>query len=57
MKAEFAILRLAQRSLSPIGETFVRLVQEVDAELLQFEQKNAPKALAPPTRARSAARS
>jgi DNA-binding transcriptional LysR family regulator len=57
MKAEFAIIRLAQRSLSPIGETFVRLVQEVDAELLQFEQKHASKFLAPPTRTHSAAKS
>jgi DNA-binding transcriptional LysR family regulator len=57
MKVEFAIIRLAHRSLSPIGETFVRFVQEVDAELLQFEQKNAPKFLAPPKRARSAAKS
>ena len=57
MKVEFAIIRLVHRSLSPIGEIFVRLVQEVDAELLQFEQKNAPKIFAPRTRARSTVRS
>lgn len=48
MKVDFGIVRLAHRSLSPIGETFVRILQEVDAELLKFEEKNAPKVLAAP---------
>jgi|SRR5271165_834909 len=52
LKVDFAIVRLAHRSLSPLGGTFVRILQEVDAELLEFEQKNAPKFLAPPKRAR-----
>jgi DNA-binding transcriptional LysR family regulator len=43
MNANFAIIRLAHRSLSPLGQTFVRFVQEVDSELTEFEQKNAPK--------------
>jgi DNA-binding transcriptional LysR family regulator len=52
-KVDFGIVRLAQRSLSPIGETFVRLLREVDAELLEFEEKNAPKIPATPKRVRS----
>jgi DNA-binding transcriptional LysR family regulator len=56
MKVDFGIVRLARRSLSPLGETFVRLVHEVDAELLAFEQKNAPKFLAPSVRIRAKAR-
>jgi DNA-binding transcriptional LysR family regulator len=57
MKVDFGIVRLAHRSLSPIGETFVRILQEVDAELLNFEQKNAPRILGAPNHARPKARS
>src|ERR1035438_9288271 len=57
LKADFGIVRLAHRSLSPIGETFVRLLKEVDAELFKFEQKNAPKVLAALNHARTKARS
>jgi hypothetical protein len=39
-------VRLAHRKLSPLGEKFVSLVQEADAELLSFEQVNANKLLA-----------
>jgi DNA-binding transcriptional LysR family regulator len=53
LKVDLVIIRLAHRSLSPLGETFVRLLQEVDAELLEFEQKNAQRFLARPSRARS----
>jgi DNA-binding transcriptional LysR family regulator len=56
MNIDIGIVQLAHRSLSPIGEIFVRTLQEVDAELSEFEQKNAPKFLAPRTRARSAAK-
>jgi len=56
MKADFGILRLEHRSLSPIGETFVRLIKEVDAELFEFEQKNAQKVLATPKPGRTKAR-
>ena len=57
MKVDFGVIRLAHRTLSPLGETFVRLLQEVDAELCDFEQRNAPKVLAAPRRAHSKARS
>ncbi len=39
VRANFGIVRLAHRSLSPLGETFVRLLQEADAELLEWEEK------------------
>lgn len=35
----FAIVRLAHRSLSPLGEKFAQLAMESDAELAQFEQQ------------------
>jgi len=55
MRPNFAVVRLAHRSLSPLGETFVRLLLEADAELFEFEQKTAPKLLASPkSRARLA---
>jgi DNA-binding transcriptional LysR family regulator len=56
LQSDFGILRLAHRSLSPVGETFVRLLKEVDAELLNFEQKNAPRIIAAPNHARRKAR-
>lgn len=42
VRGDFGIVRLAHRSLSPLGEAFVRLVQEADAELLEWEKKNRP---------------
>jgi hypothetical protein len=53
IKADFGILRLPHRSLSPVGETFVRLLQEVDAEIFEYEQMNAPKMLAASKRSQS----
>jgi DNA-binding transcriptional LysR family regulator len=50
LQVDFGIVRLAHRSLSPLGETFVRLVLEVDAELLECEHKNASRVLAAPRR-------
>jgi DNA-binding transcriptional LysR family regulator len=55
IKVAFAIIRLAHRSLSPLGDKFVSLVQEADEELLRFEQKNGPKFLAPRQGTRSKA--
>ena len=54
LKVDFGIIRLAHRSLSPLGETFVRLQLEADAEVLEFEEENAPKVIAGrnPTRSR-----
>jgi len=40
LNVDFGIVRLAHRSLSPIAETFVRMIQEVDEELSRFEQKH-----------------
>jgi DNA-binding transcriptional LysR family regulator len=57
LNVDFGIVRLAHRSLSPLGETFVRLLLEVDAELLDFEQKNISSVLAAPRRARARAKS
>ncbi len=48
VRANFAIVRLAHRSLSPLGETFVRLVQDADAELLAWEEKTAKRLFRPP---------
>jgi DNA-binding transcriptional LysR family regulator len=54
LKVDWGIVRLSHRSLSRLGETFVRLLLEVDAELLDFEQK---KVLVAPRRNRSRPRS
>ncbi len=45
MTAEFGIVHLAHRSLSPLGRTFVRLIQEADAQLSSWEQEAAPRLL------------
>jgi DNA-binding transcriptional LysR family regulator len=50
-QGDVAVVRIAHRSLSPVGETFVRMVQEEDAKLLDFEQKAALKIFASPRRA------
>jgi DNA-binding transcriptional LysR family regulator len=39
LRGNFGIVHLAHRSLSPLGETFVRMVQEVDAETQEWELK------------------
>jgi hypothetical protein len=57
LKVDFGIIRLAHRSLSPLGETFVRLQLEADAEVLEFEEENAPKVIAGPNPTRSRVRS
>ena len=41
LRGNFAIVRLAHRSLSPLGETFVHMVRQADAELLEWEEKTA----------------
>lgn len=43
MRGNFGIVRLAHRSLSSLGETFVQLVQEADDQLLAWEEKTAKK--------------
>jgi DNA-binding transcriptional LysR family regulator len=53
----FGIVRMAHRSLSPVGETFVRMLQEEDAKLFDFERKAAAKLFAAPRHARTRARS
>ena len=57
LKVDFGIIRLAHRSLSPLGESFVRLQLEVDAEVFEFEEENAPKVIAAPNSTRSRVRS
>jgi DNA-binding transcriptional LysR family regulator len=39
LKSNFGIARLAHRSLSPLGEEFVRMVREEDAALLAWEKQ------------------
>jgi DNA-binding transcriptional LysR family regulator len=41
------IVRMAHRSLSPVGETFVRVLQEEDAKLFDFEGTAALKVFPP----------
>ena len=41
LKPQFGIVRLAHRSLSPVGELFVRTLLEVDAEVATLEQDAA----------------
>lgn len=41
LQVSFGIVWLAHRSLSPLGDTFVRLVQEADAELAEWEERTA----------------
>jgi DNA-binding transcriptional LysR family regulator len=56
-KPEIAAVRIANRSLSPLGETFARLLQEVDARVFDSEQRAAARLFAShrPTRARATA--
>ena len=41
LRGNFGIVRLAHRSLSPLGETFVHMVQEADEDLFAWEEKTA----------------
>ena len=43
LRGNFDIVWQAHRSLSPLGDTFVRVVPETDAELLDSEEKTARK--------------
>ena len=52
LKPAFGIVRLARRSLSPLGELFVRTLLEVDAEVAALEEKAAER-LFPVARRRS----
>jgi DNA-binding transcriptional LysR family regulator len=44
---ELGVVRLARRSLSPIGETFLRMLQEEDVKILAFERAAADELVAP----------
>ncbi len=46
LHTDFSIVRLARRSLSPLGELFVRTLQEVDREVVAEEQRAARKRFA-----------
>jgi DNA-binding transcriptional LysR family regulator len=41
LQASFAVVRLAHRSLSPLGEKFIALLMEEDHKLLRYEQRAA----------------
>ena len=56
MLANFGVVRLAHRTLSPLGETCVRFLMEVDAEIVELEQSTAAKLFASPNRAHAMAR-
>ena len=43
MRGTFGVVRLAHRSLCPLGGTFVQILNEVDAELLDWEEETAKK--------------
>jgi DNA-binding transcriptional LysR family regulator len=53
MQSDFGIVRLARRSLSPLGELFVRKMVEVDAEVAAVEEKAARRLVARRKLARS----
>ena len=48
LSTEFGIVRLARRSLSPLGELFVRTLLEVDAEVAAMEKKACKRLFAAP---------
>ena len=50
LHSEFGIVRLARRSLSPLGELFVRTMLEVDAEVAALEERTAKKLFRDPRR-------
>ena len=43
LSTEFGIVRLARRTISPLGELFVRTLLEVDAEVADMEEKACKK--------------
>jgi DNA-binding transcriptional LysR family regulator len=45
-QGDLAVVRIAHRSLSPVGETFVRMLQDEDARLLDLERDAAAKLIA-----------
>ncbi len=47
LHTEFSIVRLARRSLSPLGEFFVRTLLKVDAEVVAVEENAAKKVFGP----------
>jgi|SRR5208283_4721227 len=53
LKGDFGVVRLAHRTLSHLGETFVRILQEVDADVYEFEQKHSPILFTPQKRIRT----
>ena len=54
--SEFGVVRLANRSLAPIGETFLRMLLEEDAKVPDIEKKAIPKLFGAPRPARPGAR-
>jgi DNA-binding transcriptional LysR family regulator len=54
--SEFGVVRLAHRSLSPIGETFIQLLQEEDEKVLNIEKRAIPKLFVAPKRPRARAK-
>src|SRR5664279_2065338 len=46
LQGEFGIVRLARRSLSPLGDVFVRTLLQVDAEVAAVEEEAAQKLFA-----------
>jgi DNA-binding transcriptional LysR family regulator len=55
-QSNFGVVRLAHRSLSPVGETFVRILQEEDAIVLDFERSAAEELLSARRRSRTRAK-
>jgi DNA-binding transcriptional LysR family regulator len=51
-QSTFGIVRMAHRSLSPIGEAFARTLQKEDAKLFDLERTAALKVFAPAKRSR-----
>lgn len=49
MNVDWGVVRLSHRTSSPLAESFVRLLLEADAELLDFEQQNAPQVVLAPS--------
>jgi DNA-binding transcriptional LysR family regulator len=45
LETDFNVVRLVRRSLSPLGELFVRTMLEVDAEVAALEEKAAERLL------------
>lgn len=56
MRVTIGVVRLAHRSLSPLGESFVKLLQEADAELLVWEEETARTLFQKPVKGRAKTR-